>query len=139
MKLIRSFLLMLFLAILCSCERTSPDLLEFAIDYSWGTGPGENRKNPEIKITGIPAQTRYLKIQLVDLDMSIANHGEVEKIEYNESGLIPYGTLKNYIGPSPPPEGHRYEFTIKALDEDGVVIGIGKKSKMCCPKDENHE
>jgi hypothetical protein len=29
------------------------------------------------------------------------------------------------------PEGHRYEFTIKVLDEISVVIGIGKKTKMC--------
>jgi hypothetical protein len=25
-----------------------------------------------------------------------------------------------------------YEYTIKALDENGVVVGIGKKAKKCC-------
>lgn len=131
-----NLLLLLFLIIFCSCEKTSPDLVEFEIDYSWGTEPGENRKNPEVKISGVPDHAKYLEIQLIDLDMSIADHGEAEKIVYNESGLISYGSLKNYIGPSPPPKGHRYEFTIKALGENNVVIGIGKKTKICCPKAE---
>jgi len=134
MKCINYLLFLLFLVIFCSCEKVSIDLVEFEIDYSWGIGLGENRKNPEIKISGVPEHTQYLEIQLVDLDMSIADHGEVEKILYEENGIIPSGSLKNYIGPSPPPEGHRYEFTIKALDENNVVIGIGKKVKKCCKK-----
>lgn len=136
MKRLSCLPLLLFLIIFCACEKTSPDLVEFEIDYSWGTGPGENRKNPEIKLSGVPEHTKYLEIQLADLDMSIADHGEVEKILYKESGLIPYGSLKNYIGPSPPPQGHQYEFTIKALDENNAVIGFGKKTEKCCPKSE---
>jgi hypothetical protein len=124
--------LLLCLIIFCSCEKVSPDAVELELDYSWGTGLGENQKNPEIRLTGIPSTTKFLEVQLVDLDLSFANHGEVEKITYVEDGLIPYGTLKNYIGPSPPPQGHLYEYTIKALDENGVVVGIGKKAKKCC-------
>lgn len=130
------FYLLLCLIVLFSCKKISPDAVEFELDYSWGTGLGENQKKPEIRLTGIPSTTKFLEVQLVDLDLSYYNHGEVEKITYVENGVIPYGSLKNYIGPSPPPppQGHLYEYTIKALDENGVVVGIGKKAKKCCKK-----
>jgi phosphatidylethanolamine-binding protein (PEBP) family uncharacterized protein len=108
--------------------------VDFELDFTWGTGLGENQKNPEIRLTRVPPNTKFLKVQLIDLDQPYYNHGEVEKITYVKDGFIPYGSLKNYIGPSPPPQGHLYEYTIKALDENGVVVGIGKKAKKCCKK-----
>ena len=134
LKFGRLFPLLLYFLFFCSCEKISIDSVELELEYSWGTEPGVNQKNPDIKLSGIPPNTIFLKVQLVDLDLPIANHGEVEKITYSANGVIPYGSLKNYIGPSPPPEGHRYEYTIKALDENGVVIGIGKKAQRCCPE-----
>ena len=118
-----------FVLLIFSCEKISPDVVDIELDYLWGTQPVENLKNPEIRLTGVPENTKNLEVDLIDLDLPPANHGEEEKIAYNGSGLIPYGSLKNYIGPSPPPRGHLYEFTIKALDENGVVIGIGKKAE----------
>jgi hypothetical protein len=126
--------LLLCLIIFCSCEKVSPDAVDFELDFTWGTGLGENQKNPEIRLTRVPPNTKFLKVQLIDLDQPYYNHGEVEKITYVKDGFIPYGSLKNYIGPSPPPQGHLYEYTIKALDENGVVVGIGKKAKKCCKK-----
>ncbi len=137
MKYRYSFLFpLLFLSLFCSCEKVSPDAVEIGLEYSW-KGPGENLHNPEIKLTGAPGDTKLLEIQLVDLDLTFANHGEVERIPYDGSGVISFGSLKNYIGPAPPRlegyKGHLYEFTVKAMDENDVVIGIGKKAKLCCP------
>jgi phosphatidylethanolamine-binding protein (PEBP) family uncharacterized protein len=134
MKYILFISLLLSIIVFFSCEKVSHDVVDFELDFEWGTALGENQKNPEIRLTGVPHTTRSLEVQLVDLDLSFADHGEVEKILYSEDGVIPYGALKNYIGPSPPPRGHMYEFTIKALDEKGVPVGIGKKAKRCCKK-----
>jgi phosphatidylethanolamine-binding protein (PEBP) family uncharacterized protein len=130
----RSISLLLCFIVLYSCEKVSSDAVNFELDYSWGTELGVNRKSPEIRFTGIPANTKFLEVQLIDLDQKFADHGEVEKIAYVESNVIPYGSLKNYIGPSPPPQGHLYEYTIRAIDENGVIVGIGKKAKNCCSK-----
>ena len=121
------------LLVFWGCEKVSPDIVNFELDFTWGTVPGENRKNPEIKLHGVPTGTTKLQVQLVDLDVSFADHGLEETINYTNDNVIPPGALSNYIGPSPPPGGHLYEFTVKALDKNGVVIGIGKKAKRCCP------
>jgi phosphatidylethanolamine-binding protein (PEBP) family uncharacterized protein len=35
--------------------------------------------------------------------------------------------LKNgYNGPCPPSGRHSYQFTVHAIDKDGIIIGIGK-------------
>jgi len=138
MKYIYCFSLVLYLLLfICSCENISPDAVDITVDYSWGTRPGENRENPEIRLTGVPSKTRFLEVYLVDLDVSFADHGEIEKIPYTGKDFIPSGSLKKYIGPSPPRRngyaGNLYEFTIKALDENETIIGIGKTAKRCCP------
>jgi len=76
-------------------------------------------------------------VELVDLDVPSADHGLPEKIPYDGKGVILRGRLNNYIMPTPPRregyDGNRYQFTVKALDREGVVIGIGKAVRRCCP------
>jgi len=50
-------------------------------------------------------------------------------VEYGEWRLWVKG---HYNGPDPPFPSvkHRYEITVKALDEKGTVIGIGRNAKV---------
>lgn len=121
-----------FLLLFYACDKISPDAVSISVDFTWGKR-GENIKNPEIKLMGVPPETKFLEVELIDRDIPPANHGGVERITYDGNGVIPSGALKNYLGPAPPPHGHLYEFTVKALDAEKVIIGIGKKAKKCCP------
>jgi phosphatidylethanolamine-binding protein (PEBP) family uncharacterized protein len=55
------------------------------------------------------------------------------------SGIIARGAVKgSYNGPDPPFPSvkHTYEITVKALDADGRVIGIGRQAKVFVYSDE---
>ena len=56
------------------------------------------------------------------------DHGEVT-IAYGGSGKFKRGTLMEFLGPCPPGGPGRYEITVKALDADKVIIGIGSKER----------
>ena len=138
MLLRKCALLLVCLPLLFACENVGPDAVNLQLDFSWGRHPGENRQNPEIRVTGIPDGTRSLEVQLNDLDVPFPGHGDAEIVPYEGTGVVARGCLKQYLGPSPPRrEGHagnRYEFTVRALDENGRVLGIGKRMKRCCPE-----
>lgn len=140
----KSLILIAFCLLFCflfSCEKVSPDVKKIDFDFEWGIEPGQNTKNPEIQLKNIPEDTKFLEVQLTDLDLSFADHGKAETVAYYGGGVIPNGSLSNYIGPSPPPgREHLYEFIIKALDKNRVVIGVGKKAKKCCQENrQNHD
>ena len=99
------------------------------VSFSWkGIKKGSNR-SPVIKVTKIPAGTKYFLVTLKDLDVPKWNHGG-GKVRNDNSGVIPAGALKNgYNGPNPPSGSHRYQFTVKALDSKGKIIGIGTATK----------
>ena len=72
-----------------------------------------------------------LFVGLVDLNVSTYDHGG-GFVDNDESGTIARGTVKgNYNGPASwlPDMIHDYEITVKAYDENGKVIGVGKKVK----------
>lgn len=56
------------------------------------------------------------------------DHGEVT-IAYDGSGIIKMGVLEELQGPCPPDVPGRYKITVKALDENSVVIGTGSKRR----------
>ena len=61
------------LAVIC-CSRVSPDAVDLKVDFTWEDlvvcGPGTH---PEIRVTGIPAETKTLVVKLTDHGLS---HGK---------------------------------------------------------------
>ena len=121
----------LFLAassfIIFACSDVSPDAVELEVDFSWEGIQACSMGNPEIRIGGLPENTRFLVVDMYD-SVYMHDHGEVT-ISYDNSGIIKRGTLEELQGPCPPDVPGRYKITIKALDENRVVIGSGSKRR----------
>ena len=108
-------------------ENLNQDVAALDVDFSWKEEHRGSSKNPEIRVAGIPDGTRFLEANLVDLDVPFWSHGG-GKVENDGSGIIPAGSLKSgYNGPFPPSGSHRYEFTVNAIDDQGQIIGTGKR------------
>ena len=108
-------------------EKHGQSIVALDVDFSWEEEHRCSSKSPEIRVAGIPAGTKFLKVTLVDLDVPFWDHGG-GTVNNDGSGVIPAGSLKSgYNGPCPPGGSHRYEFTVNALDGQGRIIGAGKK------------
>ena len=100
------------------------------VDFTWKEEHRCSSKSPEIHVNGVPEGTKLFKVKLVDLDVPFWSHGG-GTYNNDSTGVIAEGALTNgYNGPCPPGGSHRYEFTVEAIDEDGNIIGAGKKMKM---------
>lgn len=124
-------LLILVIVVVAACEKRSKDIAEMGVFFEWNPPETRRNQNPEIHLTGVPETTHRFLVELVDLDMKPFNHGGGTYI-YNGSLVIPAGELDGYYqGPSPPPGVvHQYQFTVKALNADGVVIGEGRHTRQ---------
>lgn len=110
-----------------SCSNVSPDAAELVVDFSWEGMTPCGWGNPEITLGGVPENTKALVVSMYD-SVYFHNHGEVT-IAYDGIGIIKMGVLEELQGPCPPDVPGRYKITIKALDENDRVIGIGIKKR----------
>jgi len=128
----KSVLLMVgFILLLFGCATTpvSPDAVTLSVDFAWQASDRCSRRSPEIRVANVPATTQTLQVKLKDRDVPNWNHGG-GTVAYDGSGVIPAGALKSgYNGPCPPSGSHRYEFTVKAIDASGVIVGVGKTTR----------
>ena len=111
----------------CESEKVSQDAVELSVDFSWEGLERCGWGNPEIRFSGVPEQTKFIKVHMYDHVYS-HDHGQVI-VPYTKNGIIDRGRLKKIQGPCPPGSPGRYEITIKAVDENEVVIGIGSKER----------
>ena len=110
-----------------SCSNVSPDAVELSVEFSWEGLKPCGWGNPEISIGGVPEETKKLVISMYD-SVYLHDHGEVS-VTYDGTGTIKMGVLEELQGPCPPDVPGRYKITVKALDDDDVVIGIGSKRR----------
>jgi phosphatidylethanolamine-binding protein (PEBP) family uncharacterized protein len=118
--------------IICSCTGEPKNVARMDIDFEWQRIDKASQENPEIRLTGVPEDTRKFLVSLVDLDLKGFDHGS-GFVDNDGSGIIARGSTKgSYNGPDPPfPDmKHNYEITVTAYDAAGNVIGIGKKAKV---------
>ncbi|QTA81672.1 Phosphatidylethanolamine-binding domain-containing protein [Desulfonema limicola] len=126
-KLLTVFLT--FLIFGCATAQIDPNAVELVINFSWEGTNNCSNKSPEIKISNIPKGTKTFKIKLKDLDVPTWNHGG-GIVNNDGSGIIKAGALRRgYNGPCPPDGSHIYQFDVKAINEQGIIIGMGKASK----------
>jgi hypothetical protein len=111
----------------CSSEKRSSGMAELSVDFTFRKENFCKDYSPEIQIAGIPKDAKVLKIRFEDLYAG-ADHGGWSTVANDGTGIVPPGNLKNFRGPC---ATNKYEFTVKAFDEEGTVIGIGKKAKIC--------
>jgi phosphatidylethanolamine-binding protein (PEBP) family uncharacterized protein len=107
------------------------DVAKLVVDFSWEQTEMCSSVSPEIKVAGFPESTKSFKVTLRDLDTISPDpfyHGG-GTVANDGSGVIAAGSLKYYKGPCPQIGIHRYVFTVKAVDADGRIIGIGKQMK----------
>lgn len=105
------------------------DTTELQVSFSWADTARCSKFSPAITVEGIPPQTSSLLVTLVDLNDSTTDHGGGDLL-YAQSNVIPAGALQNnYSGPCPMLP-HMYEFTVRALDERGIALAIGKARQL---------
>lgn len=109
-----------------NCSNVSPDAAELDVDFDWiGFVSCVLGELPELRISGIPVDTKTLEVSLTDHGLS---HGR-QTIAYDGSGIIKKGVLDKIEPPCPMGDPGKYKFKVKALNADGVVIGIGSKQR----------
>lgn len=104
--------------------------------YSWEKNQQRNSTvSPELKLEGVPAETKKFKVSLSDQDRPMNDHGQ-GSIPYDGAGgsiAIPKGAVKGLRGPDPPGgQRHLYIMKVDCLDKDGQVLATGEGSSPCC-------
>ena len=108
------------------CAKVSPDAVALNVDFTWdGFSPCGAGSHPEIRVNGIPDETKVLVVKLTDHGLS---HGK-QSLAYEGSDIIKKGALDKIESPCPIGDPGRYKYAIKALNEDGDIIGMGSRER----------
>jgi phosphatidylethanolamine-binding protein (PEBP) family uncharacterized protein len=131
----RAIALFAAFCLLWACSEKPADLPVIAVDFSW---PEHQKcfdeRSPEIRVDGVPESARRLQIQMRDLDNRYDHGGG--SVPWEGAATIPEGTLDKYRGPCPSYGSPRYQITVKALDETGVAVALGRKTRRYPPEAE---
>lgn len=112
----------------CKTIPVAENVTKLEVQVAWTAKSGCSRMSPPITIKGIPPNTKFIEVLMVDLDLTTFNHGGGE-VEYKGQSSIDEGALKYFNGPCPPTP-HRYQFTVKAINADkSAVVGVGEVVK----------
>ena len=109
------------------CSDVSPDAVDLKVNFSWEGMVPCSWGIPEIGIEGIPENTKFLEVSMYDHAHTF-DHGEV-RVAYNGSNIIAKDSLKEIYCPCPLGVPGRYKITVKAIDENEIVIGVGSKER----------
>ena len=126
MKQIFAYVLIIAFLVLASCSKVSSDAVELRVDFTWeGFSPCGVGSHPEIRVSGIPDETKILVVRLYDHGLS---HGK-QSLPYDGSGIIKKGTLDKIESPCPIGDPGRYKYRIEALNENKVIVGMGSRER----------
>ncbi len=110
------------------------DAAEMTVEFSWEGIAACTHDSPELRASAVPDATTDLRVRLKDVSLPKWNHGGGQ-VKHDGSGVIPAGALKlGYNGPCQPSGRHKYEFSVMAVDADGVIVGFGKARQSFPPK-----
>jgi hypothetical protein len=111
----------------CEKETIDPDAAKLMVDFTWEGLKRCGWGNPEIHIDGVPDLAKFLKISMYDHAYS-HDHGTVI-MPYAGEKTIPLNRFPKIQGPCPVYSPGRYEITIKALDVNKTVVGVGSRER----------
>ncbi len=104
--------------------------LNVSFDWTNTSGCASQSPSPPITVSNIPNGTKFLKVNMVDLNNISYPHGGGE-VTYDGTGSITEGALNHYQGPCPPSATHTYKITVQALNGDkSLVLGQGSYSRQ---------
>lgn len=110
------------------------DAAEMTVEFSWEGIAACTHDSPELRVSAVPDATTDLRVRLKDISLPEWNHGGGQ-VKHDGSGVIPAGALKlGYNGPCQPSGRHKYEFSVMAVNADGVIVGFGKARQSFPPK-----
>jgi phosphatidylethanolamine-binding protein (PEBP) family uncharacterized protein len=111
----------------CNATKVSENASALDVSFEWTKKSVCSNISPTIIVDNIPKETKYLQVEVVDLNMKSYDHGGGE-VTYDGLNTIKEGALKSFDGPCPPPRTeHSYEITVKALSADKkLILGHGK-------------
>ena len=139
MKFILNLLMVVIILSVISCEKVSQDAVKLSVDYTWEGLEECDFGNPEIRFSGVPEKTKYIKIEMYD-HAHWQDHGKVTAPYTGtiRNGIIEKNKFKEIEGPCPYTSiPKQVEVTVKALDENKDVIGVGSKEKFYPEKEIN--
>ncbi|UDL89479.1 phospholipid-binding protein [Mesorhizobium sp. PAMC28654] len=120
----REVVLRLLLAIGFAVAMTTAASAGMTMNFEWGpTAKCFDPKSPPITLSGVPAGTKTLAFNMVDLDAPSFKHGG-GTVAFGGQKNLPYGAF-SYRGPCPP-RPHTYEISVRALDGSGKALGTAK-------------
>ena len=108
-------------------EMVSPDAVKLSVKFSWKGIVMCDHGNPEIHLANVPEQTEFIKIHMFD-HVYNDDHGQ-GIVHYNKDNIIAKGQFKKIQGPCPTGAPGLYEITVKALDQNKVIIGTGSMER----------
>jgi hypothetical protein len=118
------YVFLVALVVLAGCSKVSPDAVELGVDFTWeGFSPCGVGSHPEIRISGIPDETKFLVVKLTDHGLS---HGK-QMLSYDGTGAIKKKALDKIESPCPMGDPGQYKYKIEALNENNVIIGAGSR------------
>jgi len=127
------------LCVNCSNEDTGPNIPRINLDFKWPIDQEcFDKRSPALTITEIPEGPKSVSVTLYDRSFRRDHGGGT--VPYEGKNIIPEGAVTGtYEGPCPSGWGAspEYELTVKALDDSGKVLGIGKKIKTYPDKEYN--
>ena len=110
------------------------DAAKMDVAFSWEGIQACAHESPEILVSNIPDGTAELQVKLKNVNVPEWNQGG-GNVKNDGSGIIPAGSLKlGYNGPCPAAGRNTYEFSVMAVDAEGVIIGFGKARQPFPPK-----
>jgi hypothetical protein len=110
----------------CNNDKVGQDVVKLSVDFTWEGMKHCDWGNPEIKVTGIPPETKFIEISMNDKSY---RYDSSVKAPYDGNEIIALNKFKEIKTPCPGMLPGIYEIIIKAINENDVVIGIGSNER----------
>lgn len=93
-----------------------------SLEFSWAGYQACSSRSPAFMLSDVPPATTHLAFMMIDKNVPSYPHGG-GIVPYDEAREIPAGAF-SYKGPCPPSgQQHTYEWTVRALDQNGKLLG----------------
>jgi len=117
----------------CTPPQRAESVIDMGVTFDWSGTRACSSVPPSFTLSAVPDGTENLIFRMVDRDVPSFRHG---------GGVVAYTDPEveagafSYTGPCPPNgETHSYEWTVQAVNGEGVIIGEGTAREDFPPTD----